>query len=111
MAPPTLGDRDSPGAEDPVSPADVYFYSVQDERDRLRLAAGGEPWPTDPSRAFLGPGFYCWQAFREAEAYRLGLMLHGATDIRVIRFAVPAEGLAMFGTLDLTRYTDDEATA
>ncbi len=85
------------------------FYTFQDEQDRRRLQAGGEPWLTGLSRAFLSVGVYAWSTAHDADVYRSVLTGRRVTDARVLVFEIAAADLHALNTIDLTRLTDAEA--
>jgi len=90
---------------------DVVFYSIQAEDDAARLLAGGAPWPTGPSRAHLGPGFYAWGDRAAAEAYMAHLGGRGASGMTIVEARFGATDYARMVTRDLTSMTDEAASA
>jgi hypothetical protein len=89
-------------------PETQVFYSVQSPHDQRRLATGGEPWPAGLPRAVLGPGFYCWPTWSQANRYRLLLARTGGLQLLIIRYEVRLSGLKKLRTLDLTKMRDAE---
>jgi hypothetical protein len=87
------------------------FYSVQSAVDAARLAAGGEPWPTGLRRANLGPGLYAWAARDLVEEYLRLLSERGVAGLRIVVYEIDDVELALLDRIDLTRLSDDEATA
>src|SRR5437764_220796 len=87
------------------------FYSVQSPDDAARLAAGGSPWPTGLRRANLGVGFYAWDSHDTADQYRVLLERRGAKGLSVVSYEIAVDDLNVLGTLDLTKLSDEDATA
>jgi hypothetical protein len=59
----------------------TIFYTVQNTEDATRLCGDGAPWPTDASRAHLGPGVYSWTSRFDAQKYLNSLSNMGVTDL------------------------------
>jgi hypothetical protein len=47
----------------------TIFYSVQDDKDVLRLISGGKPWPSGMKSANMGEGLYTWSSKSNADSY------------------------------------------
>jgi len=86
--------------------ADLVFYSVQSEADAARLAAGGAPWPTAPTRAALGEGFYAWSTREQAEAYLARLSARGVENLTIIEASISPSAYEGLATLDLRTLTE-----
>jgi hypothetical protein len=51
--------------------------------------AGGEPWPTAPASAHLGPGLYAWGTKAEAEVYLGTLSKHmPQVNLKIMEFSI-----------------------
>lgn len=66
----------------------VSFFTVQAEKDAIRLMEGGAPWPLSATRAHLGEGLYAWGSKADAEAYLKVLGAHGAPDLSILEFRI-----------------------
>jgi hypothetical protein len=65
---------------------------VQSADDAARLAGGGSPWPTSPTRAESGPGVYSFDNIDSANAYaNLLRSLHGC-EVQVCSFSLDTSG-------------------
>jgi hypothetical protein len=92
------------------------FYSVQSSADGVRLARGGQPWPTGLVRSLLGSGFYCFDNLAAAKAY-FGLKRQrlidaelNPTSIQIYAFEVNYQNLNVFLKFDVRKLSDDDAT-
>jgi RHS repeat-associated protein len=69
----------------------LTFYTIQSEADATRLANGGMPWPTGPTRAHFGEGLYTWGSKAEADAY-LGIKISRPgvenANLRIMEFSI-----------------------
>jgi len=83
------------------------FYSVQTSADAVRLARGGEPWPTGLQKANIGPGFYAWENRADAERYHARLTEHGVTDLQIVSYRIVNDDLVRLKTLDMRDLSDD----
>lgn len=86
----------------------TVFYTVQSHDSAERLRTRGTPWPTDPSRANLGPGVYSWKRREDAILYLRRKMARGE-DVVIVRFWVAHCFLRRFKCLDLAQLTDPQA--
>ena len=91
------------------SGASTTFFSVQNSQDTARLLAGGDPWPTDATRAALGAGLYAFGSRTEAEAYRNALIGHGApSDIQILSLTISNQRLNSLTHLDVDSLPDPD---
>jgi hypothetical protein len=89
------------------------FHTVQNAADRNRLKAGGEPWPTSPTKAHLGTGVYAWSSAEDANTY-LNIIKGRETfdptmDPQVVSFSVDNSKLSSYSYLNLDRLGDPGA--
>lgn len=80
------------------------FYTVQGGEDAARLSSGGDPFPTAPERAHLGPGVYAWGSEAEAAAYAAN-----KPGARIMRFSVENQVLASFKQRHVGEMSDEAA--
>lgn len=84
------------------------FYTVQDAADAARLRSGGEPWPTSPSRAALGPGVYSFADRAGAEAYANVLGSRGTSNLEILQFRVSESDLASMRSVNIDSLENPE---
>lgn len=88
----------------------VSFYTVQGSDDALRLASGGEPWPTGATRAHLGQGLYAWDDEATALSYQ-GRLSGRGVNASVLEIRASNVRLGKLSTMDVTRLDDAVANA
>jgi RHS repeat-associated protein len=92
------------------------FFSVQGPGDVVRLLTrGGHPWPSgfrhNSLSDIFGRGLYTFATRGQAEQYMELLIKRGALDLKVLAHKISARNLERLATADLTRMTDDAASA
>ncbi|MEU4385346.1 RHS repeat-associated core domain-containing protein [Promicromonospora sp. NPDC023805] len=100
----TFADPEEEGDDDEADDSRTDFFTVQGPHDAARLASGGQPFPTDPFKAHLGPGVYSWGSKAEAVAYAAN-----KSGTTIMRFSVNNRDLAGMSQAHVGRMTDRAA--
>lgn len=77
----------------------ISFFSVQTESEAIRLAKGGWPWPSAPTKAHLGEGLYTWGTKAEAKSYLDALSKNNPSlNLKILEFKIPEAQLSSLKT-------------
>jgi hypothetical protein len=82
------------------------FYTIQSQHDQRRLCGDGTRWPTDPKRAHLGEGVYCWDSRRLAEEYKRKLEPRTTDTLRIVTFRISLKAMQSFSQIDVDALGD-----